>query len=103
MSELRESLAAADTTFNRGQYPDATEQFRAVAAQAEQAGDVATQVEALSMTARGYLIRHLNDEGRPWIEQAGKLATPDDPAGWSRYLGVRGRFECRTIATTWPP
>jgi tetratricopeptide (TPR) repeat protein len=45
------------------------------------------------MTARGYLIRELKDEGRPWLNRAKEKASPDDPLGWSRYLGVRGRFE----------
>jgi hypothetical protein len=45
------------------------------------------------MAARSHLIRGEGAQGRPWIERAAKHATTDEPKGWSRFLGVRGRFE----------
>jgi tetratricopeptide (TPR) repeat protein len=92
-SETERLLKEADNTFNSRDYAGATELYRALVEKAEEEGDKAVLVQALAMTARGYLIRGMNDEGRPWIERAGELASPDDPPGWSRYLGVRGRFE----------
>jgi tetratricopeptide (TPR) repeat protein len=33
------------------------------------------------------------DNGRKWLEMAKTLAKPEQKLGWSRYPGVRGRFE----------
>lgn len=86
-------LATADETFNARNYAEATELFKQLAAKAEQEGDRVTLVEALAMAARGHLISGEQEQGRPWIMRAGNLANAADPPGWSRYLGVRGRFE----------
>jgi len=88
-------LREGDRLFDQSKYDEAAATFRDAAAAAERAGDVSTRVEALSVLARCYLIRDRNAEGRPYIEQAGQLASPEHPKGWSRYLGVRGRFEWR--------
>ncbi len=45
------------------------------------------------MRARSFLIREEGEKGRPWLERARERANATDPLGWSRYLGVRGRFE----------
>lgn len=93
MTDNTELLTAADETFNARKYAEATVLFKRLAEKAEQDGDTGTLVEALAMAARGHLIRGEKEQGRPWIERAQSLASPKDPAGWSRYLGVRGRFE----------
>jgi tetratricopeptide (TPR) repeat protein len=64
-------------------------------AEAEAAGDNSTFVEAASMRARSYLIVERKDDGREWLVRAAAKAMDSDPPGWSRYLGVRGRFEWR--------
>ena len=88
-------LAEGDKLFASRAYAKATTLYEQAIAAAEKAGEAGTLVEALSMTARGYLIRKKKEEGRPFIERAAKLAKDTDPQGWSRYLGVRGRFEWR--------
>jgi tetratricopeptide (TPR) repeat protein len=45
------------------------------------------------MIARTYLTTDKKEEGRPWIKKAAAIASADKPLGWSRYLGVKGRFE----------
>ena len=93
MTESEQLLADGDAAFRRREYEEATNFFKQAAEVAEAQNDGATLVQALCMVARGYLIRELRDDGLPWIERAGNLATAEQPAGWSRYLGVRGRFE----------
>jgi tetratricopeptide (TPR) repeat protein len=93
MPDNAELLRVADKTFNARNYAEATELFEQLAEKAEGDGDTVTLVEALAIAARGHLIRGEKEQGRPWIERARGLANADDPPGWSRYLGVRGRFE----------
>lgn len=88
-------MAEGDKVFNSRDYAKATQIYKQAVVAAEKAKEAETLVEALSMAARGYLIRKQGKEGRPFLDRAGQLATPDDPKGWSRYLGVRGRFEWR--------
>ena len=88
-----ERLAEGDDLFRARDYAAATQVYLDAVSLAEADSDHETLVEALSQAARGYLIRDLQDEGRPFIDRARADATPDEPLGWSRYLGVRGRFE----------
>jgi tetratricopeptide (TPR) repeat protein len=86
-------LARADEVFRDRKYEEAGEIYESIAGDADAAGDASAYVEACAMRARSYLIRGEAEEGRPWIEKARERAVPTDPLGWSRYLGVRGRFE----------
>jgi hypothetical protein len=92
-SVFAERLDEADQTFRSGQYADAGVLFEAIANEAETAGDVSAFVEAASMRARSYLIQDDGETGRPWLDRAAAKATEGDALGWSRYIGVRGRFE----------
>lgn len=93
MDTSRTLLDTGDTQFRARDYAQATETFQAAAQAALEDGDDVTRCEACAMAARGYLIRDLKEPGREWLAKAAELATPDAPRGWSRYLGVRGRFE----------
>lgn len=86
-------LSQADSLFNSRQYDQARDIFIQAAESAQSSGDNAALCEAYAMIARTYLTTDKKDEGRPWIEKAAALAKPNQPLGWSRYLGVRGRFE----------
>ena len=94
-SEARRLLAEGDRLFSGRDYAGATKHYQEAIALAEKAGDASALVEALSMTARGHLIQKKKEEGRGFLTRAGELASEEDPAGWSRYLGVRGRYEWR--------
>jgi len=89
----RALLVEADALFSAREYAAATEAYQRVSAAAEAEGDGTTRTEALAMVARGYSIQHELELGRPWLERAAALATPEAPLGWSRYLSVRGIFE----------
>ncbi len=86
-------LGRGDQTFRSRKYAEATTLFEKAVKSAEAEKNGSILVEALSMAARGYLIRDLKEKGRPWLARAKALAKASDPKGWSRYLGVRGRFE----------
>lgn len=92
-SDAQQLLADADALFHARKYAEATAKYEETAIVAEAAGETSTLTEALSQVARGHLTRDLKEEGRVWIERAAALATPSDPPGYARYLGVRGRFE----------
>lgn len=51
------------------------------------------EVEALSQIARAKLKLNRKEEGRTDLMKAGERADESDPMGWTRYLGVKGRFE----------
>ncbi|HVE42059.1 MAG TPA: tetratricopeptide repeat protein [Planctomycetota bacterium] len=86
-------LRDADQVFGAQNYAEALPRYRACSEQAAKDGDRAAQVESLAQVARCYSIEGKLDEGRPWLERAEKLATADEPLGWSRCLGVRGIFQ----------
>ena len=51
------------------------------------------EVEALAQMARFSLINGDTEEGRDWLDKARDRVDESDPLGWSRFLGVEGRFE----------
>jgi tetratricopeptide (TPR) repeat protein len=85
-------LEQADQLFKNREYKQAGILFEEIATEA-QGDDNSVFVEAASMRARSYLIAEEKQEGREWLSRAAAEATKSDLAGWSRYLGVRGRFE----------
>ena len=86
-------MSRADSLFERRQYDQAREVYLLAADSAAASGDNCSLTEAYAMIARTYLTTDKKDEGRPWIEKARERARNNEPLGWSRYLGVRGRFE----------
>ena len=96
-------VARADDVFRSRAYAEATELYKRAVTLAEaavagsegeaKAAATSTLVEALAMAARGHLIRDQGEEGLPYLQRAAKHASEAQPGGWSRYLGVKGRFE----------
>jgi len=86
-------LREADGVFGARKYADALDRYRRCSELAEQEKNRSVQVEALAQVARCHSIAGKLDEGRPWLERAEKLASADEPLGWSRCLGVRGIFQ----------
>jgi tetratricopeptide (TPR) repeat protein len=90
MSKAQELLAKADGVFKSREYEKSRGIYQQALAEAN--GNKSDQTEALSMIARTYLILEDKETGHEWLEMAQKIATPDEPLGWSRFLGVKGRF-----------
>jgi len=86
-------LREADELFGARKYAEALARYRGSAEQAEKDGTRSVQVESLAQVARCHSIDGKLDEGRPWLERAEKLASAEEPLGWSRCLGVRGIFQ----------
>ncbi len=93
MTENLELLKEADHRFRSGKYAEATELYTNLATKSAKDGDDVVMVQALAMTARGHLIGQDTTKSLAWLQRAEKLAVKDEPLGWSRYIGVRGRFE----------
>ncbi len=88
-----ELLEKADSVFNSREYEKSREIYLRVAQKADSLKDNSALTETYSMIARTYLILDDKETGRKWILKAGKIAKIDESLGWSRYLGVKGRFE----------
>ncbi len=88
-----ELLEKADSLFNSRQYAESRRIYKQIAEKAENAKDNSLLTEAYSMIAQTFLILDKKEIGREWITKARNIANYEEPLGWSRYLGVRGRFE----------
>lgn len=93
MPTARELLQHGDSAFSSRNYAEATETCQRAVEMANLEKDEETAAEAMAQVARGFLVQDKKEEGRPWIERASRRARPDLPLAWSRFLGVRGRFE----------
>ena len=88
-----EQLEQADQTFNNHQFAKARQGYLKVVELGRQEKNDSILVEGYSMIARTWLSACKYKEGIPWLEKAAALAKPEDSKGWSRYLGVKGRFQ----------
>lgn len=92
MSKAQELLKEADRLFNSRQYDESRPIYQKALKAAEDAKNKSDQAEALAMIARTYLVLDDKETGYIWLEKAKKAADFDEPMGWSRFLGVNGRF-----------
>ncbi|MFH1687396.1 MAG: tetratricopeptide repeat protein [bacterium] len=90
---VQDLLDQADQFFAEHDYQTALAKYEELVGYARQEFNRSVEVEALAQVARVNLILENRDEGRTWLEQAASRADETDPMGWSRYLGVKGRYE----------
>ncbi len=86
-------LSQADDVFQSRDYDAALEKYTEVVQTAHKEFNRSVEVEALSQVARMNLVLGNREEGETWLGRAAERASENDPMGWSRYLGVKGRFE----------
>lgn len=86
-------LAEADQLFKKNDLNEALTKYEAALAQAISEFNRSVETEALAQIARSMLKLNRKDEGRGKLAEAGKRAEETDKMGYSRYLGVKGRFE----------
>lgn len=86
-------LAEADALFQERDHDKALELYKRTVEVAKAEFNRPVEVEGLAQIARVNLIKGNKELGREFLDQAVKRASDSDPMGWSRYLGVRGRFE----------
>jgi tetratricopeptide (TPR) repeat protein len=86
-------LAEADSLFQERDISAALTKYQRTAEVARLDFNRQVETEALAQVARCYLTRDNKEEGRKWLEDASRRGSDSDPMGWSRYLGVKGRYE----------
>jgi tetratricopeptide (TPR) repeat protein len=86
-------LGEADKIFKAGDMEDALKLYEETYDTARKEFNRSVEVEALSQIARSKLKLNRKEEGRTDLTKAGERAKESDPIGWTRYLGVKGRFE----------
>ncbi len=86
-------LSAADDIFQANKIDDAFEAYSKAFETARKEFNRSVEVEALSQMARMKLKSNYKEEGRIFLGQAKERASETDPLGYSRFLGVKGRFE----------
>jgi tetratricopeptide (TPR) repeat protein len=92
VSRSSELVKQGDELFNENKQSEALEVYQSAADTALVEKDNATLVEAYSQVARCYLSMDKKDDGRPWLAKAEAAARESEPLGWTRYLGVKGRY-----------
>jgi tetratricopeptide (TPR) repeat protein len=88
-----ELLKKADEQFGRSEFSQALPLYEKAADNAEKERDSSNLVEAYSQVARCYIKQDSLEIAREWLSRAEVYASENEPLGWSRYLGVRGRVE----------
>lgn len=86
-------LNEGDAIFKSRDYEKALIKYKEALKASQSEFNNSVEAEALSQIARMNLITGNKEEGRKWLTEAGETARESDPMGWSRYLGVKGRFE----------
>lgn len=86
-------LSEGDAAFQQRDYQAALDRYREASIRARDEFNRSVEVEALSQMARMSLLMGQKEQGRQWLGQAAERAVDSDPMGWSRFLGVKGRFE----------
>ena len=89
----REKLKEADDLFGSRNYADAKDVYLEAAELALKDDDNSTRTEALAQIARMHMRLQSPAEGLTFLKEAGDIALRTEQRGWSRYLGVRGRYE----------
>jgi len=91
-TEAQAIIAEADSVFNARQYVTARHFYEKALTAAQAVDHKSDMTQALAMIARTYLVEDEYETGFQWLLKAEKLANIGEPAGWSRYQSVKGRF-----------
>ena len=88
-----ELLKQADALFQDRNYDEALTIYDKAYQNAREEFNRPVEVESLSQLARLNLVAGNVETGRDWLEKARERVSESEPLGWSRFLGVEGRFE----------
>jgi tetratricopeptide (TPR) repeat protein len=86
-------LGEADKIFKAGDMETALKLYEKTYETARKEFNRSVEVESLAQIARSKLKLNRKDEGRTDLDKVSERAEESDPIGWTRYLGVKGRFE----------
>ncbi len=87
-----DSLKEADSLFQDREMEAAFAAYDKAHQKAREEFNRPVEVEALAQMARLTLSKGDSEEGEDWLDKARERADESDPLGWSRFLGVEGRF-----------
>ncbi len=86
-------LDIADELFQSEAIDSALNQYDRARRRAVEEDNSSVEVEALSQIARMNLIQGNREAAKEALDRAEAKARDTEPMGWSRYLGVKGRYE----------
>lgn len=86
-------LNQADAEFQARENEKALQTYLAALDLARKEFNRSVETEALAQAARMCLLLDRKEDGRAYLDSAAATAHDSDPMGWSRYLGVLGRFQ----------
>lgn len=86
-------LNEADDHFQQRDYQTALEMYEKSYNLARNEFNRSIETEALAQIARIHLINGEPESGKKFLDQASEKVSKIDPMGYSRFLGVKGRFE----------
>lgn len=86
-------LKDADALFQERAYDQALPVYDKAYQKAREEFNRPVEVESLAQLARLNLLAGKVETGQDWLEKARERASDSEPLGWSRFLGVEGRFE----------
>lgn len=89
-------LEQADLYFKKNKMAEAFDVYKEVFELARKEFNRSVEVEALSQLARTKLRVGELEEGQKYLDMAQERATESDPLAWSRFLGVKGRFQWKS-------
>ncbi len=86
-------LNQADAEFQARDYEKALQSYLTAIDLARKEFNRSVETEALAQAARMSLLGDRKEQGRAYLDSARTIADDSDPMGWSRFLGVLGRFQ----------
>ena len=87
-----DSLKEADSLFQDRDMEAAFAAYDKAHMKAREEFNRPVEVEALAQMARLTLTKGGSEQGEDWLDKARERADESDSLGWSRFLGVEGRF-----------
>jgi tetratricopeptide (TPR) repeat protein len=91
-----ELLQTADQSFQDRNIEQALLEYQTALESARSEFNRPVEVEALAQIARMLLILGKMDDGRKFLDEAAARANTEDSMGYSRFLGVKGRYEWKS-------
>lgn len=92
VSRSSELVKQGDDLFDNNHQAQAIDLYKMAADTALAEKDNSSLTEAYAQVARCYLSMNEKEQGLPWLEKTEAVAKDTDPKGWTRYLGVKGRY-----------
>ncbi len=91
-NKANDFLAEGDRLFKQQEYDEALENYTNALSHSKLEFNLPVEVESLSQMARISLRENDLDSAIDWLDKAQEKTTVSEPMGYSRFLGVKGRY-----------